>query len=451
MAPPRQADGLAAAVQGLAGHGPATDASLATGALPARPAGSCPGLHEHPAMTSNSPSVDRGPGFFWREATCWLGFGAVGFGFNILGPVLPTLRRSLGAGYSELALLFVAAAAGSGLANLFATRLLGRIGYRPFLVLSAGVYAMVLLTAVAAHSLLVWALALGVGAFGGSSTIVSALRLVTDNEADGRGRGRALNFLNMFYGVGGLVAPAVVALLAGAGIDPLDAFVLASVVLLALSGMALHTMAATAPPTFGESGMAAGLRWAARQGPVVRLALLVGVYVGCEVAFSGWVASYAHAVHHLSIAAAAVYPLAFWAAATLGRSVAAERSRHWSERRILTFAVAVALGGGVLALWGPGPWGLGAGAVLVGLGFGPIYPTSFALAAHQPRSHRSEVFGLLFISGGLGNLVLPWIAGQLFALLGGGAALAVPLAGTAAMAALLVWIRARGEAPAVPA
>jgi FHS family Na+ dependent glucose MFS transporter 1 len=377
-----------------------------------------------------------------REATAWLGYLSIGFALNLLGPALPALRGLLGEGYGQLGLLFAAGAVGSGVSTLLGNRWLDRLGYRRLLVGASATYALAMAAAAAVPLFALWLIALALGGLSASAVDIAGARYVA--QARGDGASGALNLLNAFYALGGVLAPAAVAALVAAGVGPRPAFVLAAAVLALGAGLALATMAAAAPPRAGEATALAGWRWALAQPALVRLALLVGVYVGCEVAFAGWVTPYARAVASLPLAVAATFPILFWTCLLAGRSLAAAAARAVSESRLIAAGLALAAAGVALALSARIFWALAVATALVGLGYGPIFPTAFALAARHAPSHRSESYALLFVGGATGSLTLPWLAGQLFAAWGPRAAASLVAAGTLAMAAAFVAVVRRG-------
>jgi fucose permease len=181
--------------------------------------------------------------------------------------------------------------------------------------------------------------------------------------------------------------------------------------------------------------------------------LAVALYAGLESAVAGWSASYALERAHVAVAVAALFPLAFWAAMTVGRTVATERARHWSEATLLTLGTLTTVAGGVVALAVAGPIAIALGIGLAGMGLGPIWPSAFALTARLWPDRHSETYGLLYPAASAGVLAVPWLSGQLFAAAGARAALAAPIACAVLMGALLAFLLARdmtalGAAPA---
>ena len=53
-----------------------------------------------------------------------------------------------------------------------------------------------------------------------------------------------------------------------------------------------------------------------------------------------------------------------------------------------------------------------AGAALIGLSYGPIFPTTLAIAGDRYSKRAGTVFGLLFSIALIGGMMLPWAVGQ---------------------------------------
>jgi len=381
-------------------------------------------------------------------ATCWLGYAVIGLSGNILGPILPALRHDLHAGYGALALLFVAGNVGGSVATVFGNRLLDRVGYRRLLVAGALAGGLAALARADLPSLAVWAVLSLFGGFSLSSIDIGGIRFITA-AVPPKGRNAALNLLNVFYSAGSLVAPVLVGILAAAGASVMWAYALSGLATLAMGALAFVAVPSERPHS-EDADLLAAWRWALGRPVLVRIGVAIALYAGLEVGFVGWIASYAHSRDHLSLAASALFPLVFWAGMTVGRTLATERARHWTEGTLVSLGTATSIVGGLIALGGGGPIPIALGVALTGIGCGPIWPSLFAVAAHSAPGRTSEAYGLLFPASSAGGLVIPWLAGQLFALDGPRAALAVPIGGAIVMAGFVAYVLAR-DVRALPA
>lgn len=350
----------------------------------------------------------------------------LGLAANLLGPALPELRGILGVEYGALALIFPASAAGGVLSLIFGNRFLDRVGYRVTFVAASGVYGAGLVSLAVTPNLGAWLAELFAIGLASSLIDLSAARFV--NVLHHSGRSRALNLLNLFYSLGSMLGPGVVALTIRGHTRVADVFLAAGGAELILTVVFLSTFRrahvwdrVSVSPTLWE-----GWRWAAAQPWLLGLSTAVALYVGAEVAVSGWISAYAHAADHWSAAEAALLPLLFWSGMTVGRGLATERARHWPEEQILGASLALSLLGATLLLIPHHAAVLASAAALTGIGFGPLFPTLVSLGARRAPQHASETFALLFPAGAAGNLLLPLVSGELFAHLGPTIAMAVP-------------------------
>ncbi len=374
------------------------------------------------------------------EETAWFAYLTMGLGLSLVSPALPALRAYLDTSYAGLGLIFTAVAAGTGVSYLLAGALIDRTSYRVPIAGGALVLGAGLLVAVASRSLAVWVIAMGAGAAASGALDIASARLVSESAPERRNA--ALNLLNVFFGVGALAAPLLVALDLSAHWPVTWPFAFAALLLLSLAGFGWRRLGRRQAIVVHAARLGQNLRWALIQPWLRPLMLVVGLYIGTEVALAGWLASYAHSTAGVSLARAATLPFVFWAAVTGGRVVATERARRWREETLLAMGIAITVAGVSVCLWVPSLPGLVTGTVLAGVGSGPIFPAAFSLAARIRPERQSASFGVLYPAGAVGNLVMPTLAGLLFSLRGPGAAMAVPLAGALAMAAVtLGWLR----------
>jgi fucose permease len=84
-----------------------------------------------------------------------------------------------------------------------------------------------------------------------------------------------------------------------------------------------------------------------------------------------------------------------------------------------------------------------AGVLLAGIGFGPVWPMPFGLAARAFPGAAGSASGLLAMVSALGGLALPWNQGRVLADAGPAAGIGVTLAGCLTMAVLAAAVGRR--------
>ena len=247
--------------------------------------------------------------------TCGV-FFAAGLTLAALGPSLPILALRIGVDIAALGGLFTATSVGVIIAQLGVVRAGRRFDQRTILaasVLLMGVGGMAIAQGGALSTLFAAALLSGLG-FGG---VVATGNTLVARLFPGRSAA-ALNGINLFFGVGAMVGPAI----AGAANARFNAPQLA----LWVGG---GLMAALAPVVLGAaarsvSGAAStsGARVAAPPRSWL-FGLMLLVYTGTEIGFGAWLTLYMVSSAALDLVSAALVVSGFWLALTSGRALAA--------------------------------------------------------------------------------------------------------------------------------
>jgi len=222
----------------------------------------------------------------------------------------------------------------------------------------------------------------------------------------------ALNLLNVFFGVGAVAGPAIAsltlqlwgtalpALWVGAGLLLLQAPL---VPLLAGADRAPHH---TAAGPAGASLLRSPLLWA--------LGALILVYVGTENGIGGWTPTYLERTTTLDVGTAALAASGFWLALTVGRMIGALLGTRLRPNTLLLISLAGAFAGAVLLAASVGYATLTIAAVLIiGLCFGPIFPTAMAITTATFRRAPGTAASVVVAAGSIGGIVLPWLQGVL--------------------------------------
>ena len=249
-------------------------------------------------------------------------------------------------------------------------------------------------------------------------------------------RGRALNTLHLFFGVGALTSPLVVGGLVEAGV-PWQAVLLGTAAITAPIAMLwaiitlphgrVHVQAATGTRQPGRLA----LRW-----PVIVLEIAIACYLASEVGISNWLIRF---LDEAPLALATASLSLYWAGLAAGRLVSARYSDRFDHLQYATACVLLAGVATVSAVLVPST---GASIVLFGLaGFasGPVFPMIIAIGGERHPERSSAVSGFLTSAAVIGGMIYPPIMGFLSVSIGLTAAMlgAGLLAGVSAGALLL--------------
>jgi MFS transporter, FHS family, Na+ dependent glucose transporter 1 len=222
--------------------------------------------------------------------------------------------------------------------------------------------------------------------------------------------GPFMNGMHFFFGLGALAGPLIV----GQVISSAGGY---RWVFWAVAG--LGVVAGLRALTLGESPRSEHPAAATDDGSwrlelpiIICAALFLFFYVGAEVAFGGWVYTYAVTLNLAGVAEAAYLTSAFWGAFTLGRLISIPLATRLSAPKTILAALAGCLvllaGAMLLARSGVVVWAL---AVGLGLCLAPIWPTGYTLAG-QSVKFTARTSSLILLGDSLGGMFLPWLAGH---------------------------------------
>jgi FHS family Na+ dependent glucose MFS transporter 1 len=339
----------------------------------------------------------------------FLAFIALGLSTGSVGPSLAGLAQHTGSTLAAISIVFTARSFGYMVGSLVSGRAYDRMKGHP--VIAIGFALMVAMFIAAPLISQLWLLVLvmfvvsladGAVDVGGNTLLVWTIK---GNITP------FMNALHLFFGIGAFVAPILVAQSITITGDINWAYW--AIALLVLPLLVWHLrVPSPAHPTAESAG--AESRPATNTVLVLLIALYFFLYVGMEITFGGWIASYAVAVGYGDEAAAAVLTSAFWGALMVGRIISIPIGSRFKPSTILWADFIMCALFVVLMLMGHGEtWALWVGTIGVGMSMASMFPTMISYAETRMKI-TGKVTSIFLTGSSIGGMTLPLFTGQVF-------------------------------------
>ncbi len=377
----------------------------------------------------------------WLFVAAAAGMFTFGMVIAMLGTLfgLPAMRERLALDFAEQGALLGMLSMGLLVSSVIAGPLLDRLGAK--LVLCAA-------SLMVSGSLVGFALASGfataaaaavlLGA-GGSWLNVGTNALVADVFPEARGRW--LNLLGVFFGVGALFVPLLVSLAFDALSVPGTMLVCASV---AAATLAISAALRFPPPQSSAPFSLTDMLHTARCPGVMLFAVLLFFQSGNESSLSGWTSTYIGSVGW-SPRSGTVVLLGYWAMAIVGRSLSSRLQARIGKASLVLSSAALSVVGCLILLAGAGSLPLlTLGAWTTALALSAIFPTTLAMAGDRNPGAAGLVFGFLFSVSNVGAVLSPLVIGEVSQAAGVRYGMVVPLCGAVAVTAC-AWLARRAQ------
>jgi MFS transporter, FHS family, Na+ dependent glucose transporter 1 len=342
----------------------------------------------------------------------FLAFIALGMTSAALGPTLPGLAEQTSTQLSGISFLFATRSMGFLVGSIVAGRVYDRMPGHPLIIGLLLLMGFSLAFVPVVNQLWLLIIIMFLAGFVESGVDVGSNTLLVWRF--GQKVGPYMNSLHFFFGVGAFLSPIIIAqtmLISGGGIR------------LAYWALALSVLPAVffflrfpSPPirlrdTAVDGGKTNFLL-------IVLVAAFLFLYVGAEVAYGGWIYTYATTLGLSSVTVAAYLTSFFWGALTLGRLLSIPLTARLHPQKLLAAALAGCLLSMVVLLtWQSSAVALWVGTIGLGLSMSVIFPTTISLAEHT-LSLNSQMTSYFFVGAALGSMSIPWLIGQLFEQIG---------------------------------
>ena len=325
----------------------------------------------------------------------------------MLGTILPSLSERFHLTPKQNGNIALAQAFGLIIASLSVGPLIDNQGKKVGLLLGLAVIAIALYALPKSNgygTIVAFLLLLGLG---GGIIVTGANALVSDISEDRRAS--VLNFLNLFFGLGGLATPFI-----SANFLKRDAVKLCYLTaVLTTATLVVHAVAPIPPPK-GERGFNFADVGQVTGNPALwLLALLLFLYVACEVGVWNWLARHLIAQGMAETRALNTLSLGFALGLLLGRVGV-------SPILITVPAVRVTLAASILmvittylALQTKQPTITWVAVFCAGVAMAPVFPTTLAMVGDRFPKMTATALGIVITSGWIGLAVSSPIIGRI--------------------------------------
>ncbi|GAK58306.1 major facilitator superfamily MFS_1 [Candidatus Vecturithrix granuli] len=334
-------------------------------------------------------------------------FGWIG---NMTGATLPTILQDLHLSYSQAGTILFGISLGFFLATFLVGPLSDMIGKKAVIFISCGCFVVGILGfssfsafSVLTASMFFIGLALGSLEVGGNLIIVD---LYPQNK------GRYLNLLNFFYGVGSMLVPFYVGFLLSTAISWRTIYrsgLPLVVVLFVYFLLARYPLSISSAPTSAFDWKQVGKSAFSGDMPVFYFIMML--YVAAELGTGVWMVEFLQKAKAQSVMTSSLFLSLFFGMMTVGRFVGSFVVERIGYLKSMVFA---ALGAILCVAVGTfGPSSLAFVLPVSGLFYSIVFPTLTATVSELHQENIGTILGLLFTFSGLGGMLGPWLIGVL--------------------------------------
>lgn len=325
----------------------------------------------------------------------------------MLGTILPDLSAKFSLTPKQNGSIALAQAMGLVIASVTAGPLIDGSGYKLGLVLGLALIAIALFLLPNSKSYGQVALFLFILGLGGGTIVTGANSLAYD--IGGEQQAAALNFLNLFFGLGGLATPFISANLLSRNSMRLCYFT----AILTVATLAVHaSVGMPVPKSVGK--ISVGQVSALLSQPALwLLAALLFLYVACEVGVWNWLARHLIAQGIPESRALNILGLGFALGILLGRVAVFPLFKTMNPETV-TLGASVLMAITTWSALQTKKAGVAWIAVFcAGIAMAPVFPTTLAITAHVFSTTQATAMGIVTMFGWIGLAVSSRIIGAI--------------------------------------
>jgi fucose permease len=327
------------------------------------------------------------------------------FIYGLMSPLLGALLPSYGLNSAQQGSLGFANALGLVIASLLAGPLVDSKGKKLGLLIGLSLIGLTLVTAPRAAGTLALLGAYFTLGIGGGTISTSANALVGDIAPERRGS--ALNLVNLFFGLGGVITTLAASYL-------LTAAALCYFIAALGAGVLVLTVMVPMAQTGGQKGFRLNQVPGLVANPtLIGLCALLFLYVACEVGVWNWLKIYLISIHFPAQTAGGIVSYGFAFGILLGRAVVSKLLLRTSALKVIGISSLLIACATFAMLNVHSQKGVTITVFCSGLAMAAVFPTTLSIAGDQFPNNMATAMGIAITSGWLGLAISSPIVGLL--------------------------------------
>lgn len=324
-----------------------------------------------------------------------------------LGTILPYLSRTFLFTDAQNGIIALAQGLGLTIASISVGPLIDNKGKKVGLLLGLGLIAVALLALPNAGGYGTVVASMALLGLGGGIIVTGANALVSDISPSKRAP--TLNFLNLFFGLGGFATPFIAANLLGGDAKSL-AYLMAG---LTVATLVIHVVTKMPAPS-GERGFKAEEAGALLGRPALwLLCMFLFLYVSCEVGVWNWLVKHLVAQGIAEGRAQNILSLGFALGLLIGRVAVSPILIKVAPQTVTLFASVAMAVTTYLMLQTTDVTMAGLAVFAAGIAMAPVFPTTLAMVGNTFPRATGTALGIVITAGWIGLVVSSPIIGSI--------------------------------------
>jgi len=336
------------------------------------------------------------------------GMFVFGFVMAILGAILPSLFERIQFSKGEAGNLFLYMNLAMLVMSVIFGPVVDRFGFKIFLMICSLLVAASLFVFTYASTYSMVLVAAVIIGFGGGGLNGGTNALTSDIHPDKRSS--ALNLLGIFFGFGALTIPFLIGILLGS-IGLVNILLLAF--LLSLVPLLLFSVFVFPKPKHGQGFPLSQVSKVVKHPLIWLCGFLLFFQSGNEFTVGGWISTYLNEYFHMTPMTASIILAGYWGAIMGGRLLSSRIVKTIKNEKLVFLSALLSLIAAVMIVASPSKTLASLGAILIGLGFAAVFPTTLAVVGEAFPSFTGTAFSVIFVIALGGGMTSPWLAGKL--------------------------------------